>query len=99
MIINDIFNCHNQSEIKQFGRFDRKVLDGRQPIKKPYLMVLTRLPQILGRQTNAIPSNQPGLYYHLLLGGESVEPNLGVVAYREVQAGRPLHAPPHRHRG
>jgi len=66
---------------------DRKVCDGRDNMKhKLYLQVLCILRRCM-ELTSSIPSDQPQLFYRLLLAGERVEPHLGNAAY-EVLAKR-----------
>ena len=62
------------------ANIDRKVLDGRDPLRRKfYLLALMRLPKILQKRklTSALPSNEPQLYYRILLSGQECEPGLG----------------------
>ena len=74
---------------------DIGLMDSRLAVRmKAYYIVLLELPRCLPL-TSEIPSNQPILFYRLLLQGRPVEPFLGQQAYLAIQRGRePLVAPP-----
>ena len=60
--------------------------DGRECLKmKAYFMVLLSLPKCLPRVIGGcIPSQEPVLFYKLLLRGESVKPGLSAATYRNM---------------
>ena len=59
-------------------------MDGRDAVKmKAYYIVILELDRCLPL-TSSIPSNQPILYYRLLLAGREVEPGLGKDEYRRL---------------
>lgn len=61
--------------------------DGREAIRmKSYFVVLLEIERCLPL-TSMIPSDQPILYYKLLLNGKNVEPGLGNNAYRALIKG------------
>ena len=73
-----------------------KVLDGRDPIRrKSYLQVLVRLQHILqdDKLATSIPSDEPQLFYRLLLKGHKVEPKLGNEHYKALLDQQDLLAP------
>ena len=69
-------------------------MDSREAVRmKSYYMVLLKLPQCLPLSAR-IPSDQPILFYKLLLRGISTSPGLGEKAYKAIAAGKPIAAPP-----
>ncbi len=69
---------HNTAAVGSF--------DSRETVsKKIYYQVLLDLPRYL-RQTSTIPSDQPILYYRLLLAGRDVEPGLGNDVYKSMMS-------------
>ena len=65
------------------------LMDGREAVKmKPYYRVLLAVERCFPL-TSAIPSDEPLLFYKLLLDGVPVEPHLGNAAYLAIKAGDP----------
>ena len=68
-------------------------MDGREAVRmKPYYVVLLQLPVCLPL-TSSIPSDQPLLFYKLLLAGTAVEPGRGHAFYLALQRGLPALEP------
>jgi hypothetical protein len=64
----------------------RKQFDGRDPVgRKPYLQVVVSLDRFI-TLTSTIPSDQPLMFYRLLLLGQRVEPGLGHVEYKRIMS-------------
>ncbi|CAK0904653.1 unnamed protein product, partial [Prorocentrum cordatum] len=69
------------------------VMDGREAVRMElYYMVLLNLGVRL-TQTSCIPSDQPQMFYRLLLDGKHVEPGLGDAQYKRIAAAEPLALP------
>ena len=69
------------------------LMDGREAVKmKPYYHVLLEVVRCFPL-TSEIPSDEPLLFYKLLLDGVHVEPYLGNPAYAAIKAGDPLPEP------
>jgi hypothetical protein len=69
-------------------------MDAREATRmKSYYLVLMKLPQCLPL-TTSIPSDQPIMFYQLLLRGVRADPNLGHKAYVAISNGQPIPTPP-----
>lgn len=69
-------------------------MDGREAIRmKPYYVVLIEIERCLPLTTD-IPSDQPILFYKLLLQGVNIEPNLGHAHYLAISRGTEIEAQP-----
>ena len=70
------------------------VMDGREAIRmKTYYLLLLDIERCMPL-TSAIPSDEPILFYRLLMDGVRCEPGLGNAAYLAIKAGDPLPAAP-----
>ena len=69
------------------------VMDGREAVKmKAYYIVLLNVANCLDL-SSIIPSNQPVMYYRLLLEGRAVEPGLGAAEYSRLMFGGDVEPP------